>query len=356
VIVPRIVAVGSALPPAVSQRDVREFAASLFPDLADPRYLAMFDNAAIDCRRLVEPLASYATARPFAEREAGAIAHGVTLGTDAARSALHTAGVSIADVDALVFVSTTAIRSPNLDVDVAATLGLRAEVRRVPVFGLASLGGAAGLGLAADLVRAGYGTVLVVASEINSLMFVPDRATPESLVTLALFSDGAAAAVVRADTDADSVSAGASPAGTVRLVGRHTTLVPDSLHVMGFDMEATGLRWRLVPEVPALAGEHIRPSVLAALGTVGWSLDDVTQVLLHPGGARVLDACRDSLGIDDTMLHASRQTLADHGNVSSVTLLLVLQQFLSDGPVPGRGVATAMGPGFAFEHVLFEVG
>lgn len=339
--------VASALPERVPQTAVRDLAASLFPSLAEPRYLAMFDNAAIAFRHLVEPIDRYAIARPPGERQRDANRHGRSLAVAAARAALRRAEVEAGQVDALVFVSTTSLRAPNLDVDLVRELGLPLEVRRVPVFGLASLGGAAGLALAADLVRAGHRHVLVVAVEVNSLHFVPDDPTPESLVTLALFSDGAAAVVV-----SDGALGGG---GAIELVGRHTTLVPDSVRVMGFDPTDQGLRWRLAPDVPQVATAHTRASVASALATCGWSLGDLTHVLLHPGGAKVLDACEAVLGLSSSVLHPSRRVLAEHGNISGATLLLVLEEFIRSGPGPGRGLATAMGPGFAYEHVLFEL-
>jgi alkylresorcinol/alkylpyrone synthase len=277
-----------------------------------------------------------------------ACVEGVALGTRAARTALERSGTSPSDVDTLLFVSTTTVRAPSLDVSMAATLGLRADVRRIPIFGLASLGGAAGLALAADLVRGGDRCVLVVACELNSFMFVPGEPSMESIVTTALFSDGAAAAVVKPE--------GSTSAGTdVALLARHTTLVPDSLSVMGFDPTDDGLRWRLAPEVPDVALASTAASVGAALERVGWSLADVDHVLVHPGGARVLDAVELALGLDPGSLEWSRRTMAEHGNISSVTVLLVLEAFLRSAPAAGHGLLTAMGPGFAFEHVLFDV-
>ena len=345
--VPRVTGVASALPTRVPQSEIRDVAAALFPSLAEPRYLAMFDNAAIEYRHLVEPVERYASPRPLGERQRDANRHGRALAADAARAALTRAGVAAAEVDALVFVSTTTLRAPNLDVDLVHDLGLPVDVRRVPVFGFASLGGAAGLALAADLVRAGHRQVLLVAVEVNSLHFVPDEPSPEALVTLALFSDGAAAVLVS--------DAAAAPGAEMQLVGRHTTLVPDSLRVMGFDPTDAGLRWRLAPDVPQVATAHTRASVEAALATRGWSLGDLEHVLLHPGGAKVLDACEAVLELPTSALVPSRRVLAEHGNVSGVTLLLVLEEFLAGGPGPGRGLATAMGPGFAYEHVLFEL-
>jgi alkylresorcinol/alkylpyrone synthase len=346
---PELVAVAASNPPAVAQQDVASFTTSLFPDIGAQRVQAVFDNTGIDQRHLGRPLAWYAERQPPGVRFRIASDLALEHGSFAARQVMARAEVAPEDVDTLVFVSTTVLRSPNLDVSLASTLGLRREVRRVPMFGLASLGGAAALGLAADLVRGGDRTVLVIASEMNSLTFVPGDESMESLVTMALFSDGAAAAIVQ--------GAGAeAAAGSVTLVARHSTIVPDSLDVMGFDVTDEGLRWRLAPDVPDVALTWTRASVEQALAEAGWKLADVDHALVHPGGTKVLEAVERAVGWEPGRLSWSREVMRDHGNVSSVTVLLVLERFLASDPSPGRGLVTAMGPGFAFEHVLFTVG
>jgi alkylresorcinol/alkylpyrone synthase len=341
--------VAASLPPSVDQSAVAEFATELFPGLARDRGMAVFTNADIDLRHLARPLSWYADAQPPSVRYRLASDLALEHGSFAARQAMARAEVTAADVDTLIFVSTTVVRSPNLDVSLASTLGLRHDVRRLALFGFASLGGAAGLATAADLVRGGDGVVLVVASEMNSLTFVPDDESMESLVTMALFSDGAAAAVVREH-------GGSEEPDVVELVGRHSMLVPDSLDVMGFDATDAGLRWHLAPEVPAVAGRWSSVAVDEALASVGWTRDDLDHALLHPGGTKVLDAVQAALGWSPERLRWSREVMRAHGNVSSATVLLVMEAFLAADPAPGRGLLTAMGPGFGFEHVLFTVG
>jgi len=343
------VAVAASLPPAVEQSDVAAFAAELYPELTRSRGLHVFDNAGIEQRHLARPLHWYSDPQPPSVRYRLAGDLALEHGSFAARQAMARADVSSDEVDSLVFVSTTVLRSPNLDVSLASTLGLRRDVRRLPLFGLASLGGAVGLGTAADLVRGGDRVVLVIASEMNSLTFVPDEESMESVVSMALFSDGAAAAVVRAGSSAVQ-------AGDVRLVGRHSTLVPDSLDVMGFDATDQGLRWRLAPEVPEVARRWTRSSVDDAVTSAGWTRGEIEHSLVHPGGSKVLDAVQQALGWPPERLQWSRDVMRAHGNVSSATVLLVLDEFLAAAPAPGRGLLTAMGPGFGFEHVLFTVG
>jgi alkylresorcinol/alkylpyrone synthase len=124
---------------------------------------------------------------------------------------------------------------------------------------------------------------------------------------------------------------------------------------MGFDVTDDGLQWHLAPDVPDVALAWTRASVDDALAGCGWSIDDVRHALVHPGGAKVLDAVEQALGWDPDRFRWSREVMREHGNVSSVTVLLVLERFLASSPAEGRGLLTAMGPGFAFEHVLFEV-
>lgn len=345
-----LASVCSALAPDVPQHGVAALAVDLYPELPPDRVRSLFANAGIERRHLARPLDWYAADHGLGERFDTACAEALELGTRAARAALEAAGVNPRSVDSVVVVTTTAVRSPALDASLVPALGLRADVRRVPLFGLASLGGAAAMALAADLVAAGDSCVLVVATELNSLMFAPRAEPPsmQSVVTMALFSDGAAAAVVR--------SGRAEEHGCrLQLVGRHSTLVPDSLGVMGFDMTDTGLRWRLAPDVPEVARARVAESVACALAEQGWGLGDVDHVLVHPGGAKVLGAVEEALGLPEGALGWSRRAMREHGNISSVTVLVVLEAFLASGPSPGRGLLTAMGPGFGFEHVLFEV-
>lgn len=349
-----VAGVVAALPPAVGQDEVAVIAQRLHPGLAGSRYLEMFANAGVESRHLALGLDEYLVPRSLGERAALAEELGRELATDAAEHALAASGVDPAAVETLVFVTSTIVRAPEVGVDLIAALGLSPTVRRVPIVGLASLGGAAGIGLAADLVRAGSGPALVVGCEMNSLTYVAGDPSPEAVAILALFSDGAAAVVVA--PDGARLSPSSSPmAPRLEIVGYHSTVVPDTVDVMGFAMTDDGLRWRLSPAVPDVARRTARGAIEAAVASVGWNLADLDHVLVHPGGAKVLDAAVGALGLPADAVRWSRRRLAAHGNLSSVTLLTVLQDFLGDDPAPGRGIATAMGPGFGYESVLVEL-
>lgn len=345
---PTVAAVASSLPAAVAQADVEAFTRTMHPEIDPERVRQVFANSGIERRHLVEPIDWYADPKPLGERSARSAELASRHGLAAASAALDAAGVEPADVHTVVFVSTTVVRSPSLDVALVSGLGLRPDTRRVPLFGMASLGGAAGLGLAADLTAPGGGCVLVVCAEMNSLTFMPAQARGmESVVSMALFSDGAAAALL---CPGEHPAAGPD---RPRIVARHSTLVPDSVAVMGFDVTDVGLRWHLSPDVPAVAAEWTGKSVADAVGRVGWSTDSLDHVLLHPGGSRVLDAVEQALALDPGTLRQSREVMREHGNISGATVLLVLEQFLRTGAF-GRTLLTAMGPGFGFEHILLD--
>jgi alkylresorcinol/alkylpyrone synthase len=345
---PVVRAVATELSPSVPQSSVRDLALEVWPQLAASRYASVFDNAGIDRRRLAQPLEWYRTPHDIATRAALAVTHGEALADAAARSALAAAGAEPGDVDAVVVASTTVVRSPGLDTSLVASLGLRPDIRRVPVAGPASLGGVGGVALGADLVRGGHDVVLVVAVELNSLAFSVDTidpaapVDPQDVVTLALFSDGAAAVVLAAD--------GAGPA----VVASRSEMVPDSHWVMGFDLGNDGLRWRLHRDVPKVAAEYAGASIAAAAAAAGWDTGDLDHLLVHPGGLRVLEAVADAAGVGQERLAASYSVLRNNGNVSGVTALAVLDHHLHHGPDGGRMLLTAMGPGFGFEHVLLD--
>jgi len=332
--------VASALAPAVPQGDVAAAVEHRFPD-APPRHLAMFANAGITTRRLVRKPSWYLAPRSLAERAGLAVEEGTCLATEAATAALGAAGCSAAEVDAVVVATSTVVRSPGLDVALTESLGLRADVRRVPLASMASLGGANALAVGADLVAANHRCVLVVVVEVNSLTYTPGDGSPGELATLALFSDGAAA-VVLGPPGAD---------GPLGVVGAHAEVVPDTLGVMGFDVGDAGLRWRLAPDVPEVAARHVRASVDAAAAAVGWETGAIDHLLVHPGGVRVIDAVVGALGVDPVRLAPSLTVLDGCGNLSGPTVLVVLERHLAAGPPPGRALLVAMGPGFGFEHV-----
>lgn len=336
-------------PYRAAQTEIREAARALFPRLsARPHMLDVFDNAQIKSRALARPLEWYLEPRGFGEKNAVFVEEARALTLRLAREALDRAEVAPADVDAVVVVNTSGLSTPSLDAFLIETLGLNRHAARLPVWGLGCAGGASGLARAADLVRAGYRRVLFVAVELCSVTLVKGDETKSNFVGTALFADGGAALVVTAPDVP-------GPDPLLSLHGGYSTLIEDSEDIMGWDVVDEGLKVRFSRDIPTLVHSMMAENVADALAAHGWTRGDVGTFVVHPGGVKVLGAYEDALDLAPGTLDASRRVLCRHGNMSSVTVLFVLEETLRARP-QGRGLLSAMGPGFSAEHVLIEFG
>jgi alkylresorcinol/alkylpyrone synthase len=356
--VPTVGPVATSLPEhRLTQEELRAAADALLPEApGKDAILDVFRNARIDGRALAMPVEWYARRHGFAERNEAYVKVGLPLVEEAALGALDAAGLGPADVDGVVLVSTTGIATPSLEARLANRVGLRSGVARVPLFGLGCAGGVAGLARAAGMAReAGEGSnVLLVAMELCSLGF--DVATAlgpgggrggadkKSIVAASLFGDGCAATVV----------SGAGREG-LRFVGGASHLFPDSERVMGWDVADDHLEVVLSPGIPDLVEREVAGVVAAVLGEHNGGRRPEHWVL-HPGGARVVDAYRTALGLHGDELRHTEAVLRRHGNMSSPTALFVLAEAQAEGRLRGgdRLLLGALGPGFAAEFALLE--
>jgi alkylresorcinol/alkylpyrone synthase len=227
-------------------------------------------------------------------------------------------------------------------------LGLPSRVKRVPIFGLGCVAGAAGIARAADYVRAYPDQVAVLLSvELCSLTLQREDLSIPNLIASGLFGDGAAAAVI--------VGADRGEAGP-QVVASRSVFYPDSEEVMGWDISESGFRIVLSADVPEVVRRHLRGDVDSFLGAHGLNRGDIRTWISHPGGPKVLEAMQDALELPDDALESAWRTLRELGNLSSTSVLLVLQEALeSPTPEPGTfGMMVAMGPGFCSELVLLR--
>lgn len=332
-------------PHRAAQAEFREAARILFPRLSQrPALLGTFDNAQIRQRFLARPIGWYLQEHSFAEKNAVYVESALELCERLARAALAQAGSTPEAVDALVFVSSTGISTPSLDAALIERLGLSRQAARLPLWGLGCAGGASGLARAADLVRAGYRNVLLIAVELCSLTLVKNDESSSNFVGTALFADGGAALLLGPE---------GAGGGLARLHGAYSTLIEDSADIMGWDVVADGLKVRFSRDIPALVHSMMRQNVHEALTAHGWRCAELRHFVVHPGGVKVLAAYEEALGLPPGALDASRAVLRCHGNMSAPTVLFVLEEVLRQAP-KGRGLLSAMGPGFSAEHVLLE--
>jgi alkylresorcinol/alkylpyrone synthase len=306
----------------------------------------LFRNTCVEGRHLALPLDELAGLRSFEEANDAYIRCAVELGARAVSAALADSGLDPRDVDHVFFTSVTGIATPSIDARIAHRIGLRRDVKRTPIFGLGCVAGAAGIARASDYLRAYPDQIAVLlAVELCSLTIQRDDASVRNLIAGGLFGDGAAAVAL-----GGSAHAGAGP----RVLATRSVLFPDSEEMMGWEVSASGFRVVLSSEVPNLVRDRLRGEVDDFLAGYDLVLHDIESFVCHPGGPKVLDAMSEALGLPSDALSVTWESLARVGNISSVSVLLVLEETMRKRrPRAGSlGLLVGMGPGFCAELVL----
>ena len=340
-----LLALATAVPPntleqsAVADVARRIYAKSFarYPNLAD-----VFVNAGIERRYSVRPIEWFNAPHDWTERTQAYLEGASALFVQAAKAALERAGVSARDVDVIVTVSSTGIATPSMEARVGVEMGFKASATRVPVFGLGCAGGVSGLSIGARLARAEPGEiVLVVVVELCTLAFRSDRDGKADVISSALFGDGAAAIVLRAERGEEAnLRIGAS--------AEHTW--PGTLDIMGWTIDPAGFGVVLSRSLPRFVERRL---AAPARRFVRDAKIDAPQFICHPGGAKVLDAVEAALDLQMGMLRDEREILRGHGNMSAPSVLFVLDRALKRG-LRGQAVLAALGPGFTASFLALE--
>jgi alkylresorcinol/alkylpyrone synthase len=341
---PRLNALTIAVPPyPVGQRDAARRAALLFeghPEVL--RLLSVFDNTGIETRYSCVPIEWYMQPHGWKERTQLYLNSSVDLLETVANDCLAQARLDRADIDAIVVASTTGIATPSLDALLIERMGLRRDIERLPIFGFGCAGGVLGLARAADLARARPGSrVLFLVVELCALTFRKDDISKSNIVAAALFGDGAAGAIISSSGDGPALGAS----------GSHTW--PNSLDIMGWEVEEDGLKARFAQSIPALVASDFRSIAAGFLRKNDIPRQSIEGFACHPGGAKVLDALEDALDLPRNALEDSRTVLRDYGNMSAVTALFVLHRMRARG-LKGRTLMSALGPGFSAAFLMLE--
>ena len=344
-----IAATATALPPyTITRDDVKYYMGRVFdiPERRLEAMMAVVDNAQVHKRFAIFPIEYTVEPRPLSKTNQEYIEHAVKLGRQAAEQCLQRAGLRPDEVDLIITVSCTGFMIPSLDAHLINLMGFRSNVRRMPFTELGCAAGAMALGRAADYLKAHPGgNVLIIAVELPSLTFQRKDISQANLISSILFGDGAAAALVTG-----------KPQRGPKILASETYTFPDSLDAMGFDLRDSGFHILLSKDVPEMIGAKIRGLVEDFLKRHGRKQEEIKGWILHPGGARLLGNVEKELGLCQCDTQPSWEILSEVGNLSSTTILFILQEWMEKRPLnPGEyALAAAFGPGFSAEFLLLQ--
>src|SRR5882724_4069855 len=344
-----IVATAPAVPPhTITREDVKLYLGRVF-DIPERRLEAMMsiaDNAQVHSRQMIFPIDYTIESRSLEKTNQEYVQHAIELGQRCAEECLRRAGMTPQDIDMIITVSCTGFMIPSLDAHLINSMGFRSDVRRMPFTELGCAAGAMALGRATDYLQSrANGNVLIIAVELPSLTFQRKDISQANLISSILFGDGAAAVLVT----------GRQVRGPKIMVSETYTF-PDSLGAMGFDLRDSGFHILLAKDVPEMIGDKIRDLVDGFLERHGRKFQDIKGWILHPGGARLLGNVEIALGLTKCQTQPSWDILSNVGNLSSATILFILQEWLEKRPLkPGDyALAAAFGPGFSAEFLLLQ--
>lgn len=353
---PKILSVSTVKPPhAIKQQQAVELTRALFSERFNniERLLRVFDNGDIDTRNICMPLDWFKKEHDFEERNHLYIDHAVNFGVQAVERCLQRTPVSVlaSDIDAIFFISSSGISTPSIEARIMNLLPFRDNTKRIPIWGLGCAGGAAGLSRAYEYCLAfPTANVLVLSVEMCSLTFQKDDYSKSNLVGASLFADGVACALV---SGKQSTIKTKQP--MPRIIGTMSKFMPNSENVMGWNVKNNGLHVVFSKSIPSIITKWLGPFVHEFLSEHQLTQEDLTHFIAHPGGKKVLEAYEKTLAFDDTKTAISRDILRENGNMSSPTILYVLQRFMENKPVAGDyGLMAALGPGFCGELLLLK--
>jgi alkylresorcinol/alkylpyrone synthase len=347
----RISGIATAFPKyCFTQREVAEALKSQWDDkVPNPGILSrMMSRVGVDRRHFVLPLDGYLPMDTWGKANHEWIRSAVELAEKALLGAVASAGLTLEDIGAIFFVSVTGIASPSIEARLMNRIKLPLHVKRIPIFGLGCVAGAAGIARAADYVRAfPQQAAALISVELCSLTWQRDDFSIANLISSALFGDGAAAVIV---AGAELKSAGP------RVLDSRSSFYPNTEEVMGWDISEKGFRIVLSPAVPDMVFQHLAEDVDRFLEMNALTKADIHSWIMHTGGPKVLAATAEALQLPKGALDASWEALRNVGNLSSASVLVVLESFMHERrpPAGSYSILAAMGPGFCAELVLLR--
>ena len=338
------------LPHKVSQQEVKDLAYKTFSvDFPQTnRLIFAFDNTEIKTRNFCKPLSYYVGTNTFEQRNNDYIQTALEYSVQAIEECIKKAGVEKDEITDILFVSTSGLATPSMDALIINKMRLNPHVKRSPLWGLGCGGGVSGMAKANAVAMANpYAVVLLVAVELCSLTLIKNDYSKSNFIGSSLFSDGIAAVIVKGDKHGSKQQ--------VNYVDSSSKLYYDTLDVMGWDFQDTGFKVLFSKDIPTFINDNVLADITEFLTKHKLELSDIKNFIFHPGGKKVLDAYASALPVEGDFLKKTREVMNENGNMSSVTVLYVLEKFMEEGFEDGYGLMMAMGPGFSSEMVLLKM-
>ncbi|MFJ7847642.1 type III polyketide synthase [Peribacillus sp. NPDC097224] len=349
------------LPYQLSQEKIMEFSREIFGASFKniERLLQAFKNGQVENRYFSNDLDWFREDHTFQEKNEVYVKQAVEFGKEAVEKCLVNTdflknGIHPNEIDAFFYISSTGIATPTIDARIMNELPFNSHMKRIPIWGLGCAGGASGLSRAFEYCKAfPKAKVIVLCVELCSLTFQKNDISKSNLIGTSLFSDGISCVLICGD-DA-KVEGKSNKDHHLHFLNSQSTLMPNSLDVMGWDLKDQGLHVIFSKDIPTIIKEWLKPNVEDFLKEEGLRLGDIKDFIAHPGGKKVIDAYHESLGFNEGMTAESMAVLREFGNMSSATILYVLERFMKRSGQTGQyGLAAALGPGFSSELVLMR--
>ncbi|MGV3487478.1 MAG: type III polyketide synthase [Tuberibacillus sp.] len=358
----QVLSIGTWNPPHVmGQMETMQFARDWFQNEFEniDRLLKVFQNGQIEERYFSAPINWFKQAHSFEEKNnlyrKVAVESGISVIQKCINNKLYlNANVRPEEINAIFLISSTGISTPSIDASIMNRLPFSPHTKRIPIWGLGCAGGTAGLARADEYCRANPGhSALVLSIELCSLTFQHGDMSKSNLVGTSLFADGAACVLVCGDES--PLLKRSSRNVTPKVIGSESALMPQSEDVMGWDIRNDGLFVVFAKSIPVIVSTWFKPVFERFIEKFHISMSDINYFIVHPGGKKVLDAYAEALNINRKRLEASADILRKYGNMSSPTVLFVLDQILQRENRSGeKGIAVSLGPGFSAELLLLE--
>ncbi len=312
--------------------------------------MSAFDNTEIKTRNLCKPLNYYSGVHTFQDQNAEYIRISLEYSIRAIEECISLAQIKKEDITDIIFISTTGLSTPSLDALIINAMKLNQNISRTPVFGLGCAGGVAGFSKASILAKANpAAVVLLVAVELCSLTFLRNDFSKSNFIGASLFADGVAACIITGDDHQHKTK------NKITFLATQSKLYYNTLDVMGWEFLDKGFKVLFSQDIPTIISQNVKNDIDEFLAKQQLGISDIKNFIFHPGGKKVLAAYEEALSVEGDFLKNTREVMNDNGNMSSPTVLYVLERFFTQGFENGYGLMMAMGPGFSSEMVLLKM-